>query len=407
MKILYLCHRIPYPPDKGEKIRAFHELQAIAARHEVDLFTLADDPADLVHQAALQRYCRNITVARLHPRWARLRGLPYILTRKPLSIPYFYSRKLRREIAKAVAIRGYDRIFVYCSAMAQYVEPAWGIPVITDFVDADSDKWSQYAAFSSGPLAAVYRREGRLLREYERQICRLSASVVVTTGREARLVEELSAGTAVHVISNGVDADYFRPPAAGSPPAPPTIGFTGDMSYFPNVEAVTYFAREVFPLVRRSVPGARFLIVGRNPSPKVRMLAKIDEVEVTGFVPDVREHLRRMQVAVAPFSIAAGIQNKILEAMASGIPVVCTGRAAQGLSSDAAGAVEVADEPAAMAERIVALLRNPELARARGAEGRRRVAAGYRWDQSLEQLLQLLETAAADSRIPEASAIPD
>jgi len=397
VRVLYLCHRIPYPPDKGEKIRAFHELRAIAARHEVDLFTLADDPADLAYQSELRRYCRNVTVARLSPRWARVRTLPYFFTHKPLTIPYFHSRELRRRVAAAVARHEYDRIFVYCSAMAQYVDPGWDIPVVTDLVDADSNKWAQYAAFTKGPMAAVYRREGRALREFERQTCQLSAAVLVTTSREAGLVEELSSGTAIHAIPNGVDTDYFRPAADRTSDVPPVVGFTGDMSYFPNIEAVTYFAREVLPLVRRSIPETRFLIVGRNPSPRVRTLGEIDGIEVTGFVADVREHLRRMHVAVAPFSIAAGIQNKILEAMASGIPVVCTPRAAQGLSSEAARAVEVAEGAERMAASIVELLRNPDLAYARGIEGCRRVAAEYRWDRSMDLLLQVLETAAAQT----------
>ena len=395
MKVLYLCHRIPYPPDKGDKIRAFHQLQAIAGRHEVDLFTLADDRRDLAHRAALEKYCNRVTVGRVHPRRARLLAFPYLLTATPLTIPYFHCRELRRQVRAAVAARSYDRIFVYCSAMAQYVDPAWEIPVVTDFVDVDSDKWVQYAAFARWPFTAIYRREGRTLQQYERRICERSACVLVTTAREAALVRQISDRARVHVVPNGVDLDRFRPAAAAPEPAGATIGFTGDMSYFPNIEAVTYFVREVLPLVRRSVPGARFLIVGRNPDRRVRALAQIDGIEVTGFVPDVREHLIRMQVAVAPFSIAAGIQNKILEAMASGIPVVCTPRAAQGLSAGAAGAVTLADGAEEMARKIVGLLRNPDLASASAMEGRRQVAAEYRWDESLGRLLQLLEDPAS------------
>lgn len=391
MRILYLCHRIPYPPDKGDKIRAFHQLQAIGRRHEVDLFTLADDGGDLAHQSALRQYCNRVTVGRVHPHLARIRALPYLFTAKPLTIPYFYCQELRRHVREAVAARSYDRIFVYCSAMAQYVEPAWEIPVVTDFVDVDSDKWAQYAGFVSWPWAAVYRREGRLLREYERRICERSACVLVTTPREADLVRQISERACVYVVPNGVDLDRFQPAATVPDAAAPTIGFTGDMSYFPNIEAVRYFAQKVLPLVRRSVPGTRFLIVGRNPDRRVQALAKTDGIEVTGFVPDVRVHLARMQVAVAPFSIAAGIQNKILEAMASGIPVVCTPRAAQGLSPGTAGAVTLADGAEEMAGQIVELLRNPDLARARAIEGRKQVASEYLWDQSLGRLLQLLE----------------
>jgi sugar transferase (PEP-CTERM/EpsH1 system associated) len=398
VRILYLCHRIPYPPDKGDKIRAFHQLQALAARHEIDLFTLADDPADLTQQAPLRNVCASVTARSLHPRLSRLRSLPYLLTQAPLTIPYFRSAELRREVRRALTRRSYDRIFVYCSAMAQYVENAGGIPTVTDLVDVDSDKWAQYAAFTRFPFSAVYRREGEALRRYERGVCGRSACVVVTSEREARLAREISPGTRVHAIPNGVDTDYFRPPDFR--PDEPVVGFTGDMSYFPNQEAVTHFARRVFPLIRGSLPAARFVIVGRNPSTGVRKLGDLEGVEVTGFVPDVRPHLARMRVSVAPLSIATGIQNKILEAMAYEVPVVATSRTAQGLEPETAAAVEIADDPESMAAKVLELLRDPQLAREKGREGRRRVAAEYNWQRSLDRLVRLVESPASPPATP-------
>jgi sugar transferase (PEP-CTERM/EpsH1 system associated) len=278
--------------------------------------------------------------------------------------------------------------------MAQYVEPVHEIPVITDFVDVDSDKWRQYAASTSLPFSAIYRREWRTLREFERRVCERSSSIVVTTEREARLVRELSDRARVHVIPNGVDTGYFKPSGPPPDPASPAISFTGDMSYFPNEEAVTFFARKVLPLIHESLPAAGFLIIGRNPTRNVQKLAGIEGVEVTGSVPDVRTYLARSHVSVAPFSIAAGIQNKILEAMAYGLPVVGTSRAVQGLSADARRAVDIADTPEEMAATIVGLIRDPQLAHSRGMEGRLRIAREYDWEQSLGRLLQLLEDPA-------------
>jgi sugar transferase (PEP-CTERM/EpsH1 system associated) len=395
VRILYLCHRIPWPPDKGDKIRAFHQLRAIAERHEVDVFTLADDPADLQHQPALLPYCHRLTVVPLDRGWARMRSLPFLLTGKPLTVPYFYSAELQRKVREAVGQRSYDRVFVYCSAMSQYVD-GLGIPVVTDFVDVDSNKWTQYAEYARWPFSAVYSREGRALREYERRVSGLSSYVIVTTEREARLLRQISDSARVHVIPNGVDCEHFQPPGAAPDSAAPAVGFVGDMSYFPNQEAVKYFARIVFPLICQQLPGTRFLIVGRKPSPDVLKLGRIAGVEVTGFVPDVRPWLAQMRVSVAPFSIAAGIQNKILEAMAFGLPVVATSRAAQGLSGDTAGAVEIADSPGEMSEKIVGLLSDRDLARNRGLEGRRRVAVEYSWTHSLDRLLQLLESPAGE-----------
>ncbi len=369
----------------------------MSTRHEVDLFTLADQPEDLAYQQDLRQYCSQVTVARLHPGRARLRSLPYLFTQTPLTIPHFYSPELYREVRSAVGRRSYDRIFVYCSAMMQYVEQADQIPVLTDFVDIDSDKWTQYAGFTRFPLSTIYRREGRCLREYEREACRRSACVLVTTEREAELARKIAPGTAVHVVRNGVDSVYFNPPAIPQD-GPPSIVFMGDLSYFPNQEAVVYFTREVFPLIRRSLTDARFLVVGRNPSRQVRGLAGIAGVEVTGYVPDVREHLARAQVFVAPFSIAAGIPNKILEAMAYGLPVVATPRAVQGLSSRVAAVIQTAESTEQLAAGVLALLQNPAAARRQGLEGRRRVIDEHNWEHALERLLELVDHPASTAR---------
>jgi sugar transferase (PEP-CTERM/EpsH1 system associated) len=401
VRILYLCHRIPYPPDKGDKIRAYHQVRALAAKHEVDVFTLADDPEDLQHEQALRERCGRVVVVPLNRAWSQVRALPYLLTKTPLTLPFFYSARLRQQIRKAVAERAYDRIVVYCSAMVQYCESGFGIPVVTDLADVDSDKWKQYAASSRFPFSAVYRREGKVLQEYERQICENSACVVVTTEREAQLVRGICPTARIQVIPNGVDTEYFQRPDKPLI-SPPVVGFMGNMSYYPNQGAVTDFARKVFPLIRQSVPDARFLIVGRNPGAGVERLREIDGVEVTGFVPDVRPYLARMWVSVAPLTIAAGIQNKILEAMASELPVVGTARAVQGLTPNAAKAVETAGTPQEMAARIVPLLRDPALARGKGRESRRIIAQEYNWGTALGRFLQLVENPAKTEDLPAA-----
>lgn len=393
MKILFLCHRIPYPPNKGEKIRAFHELLAIAKHHEVDLFTFADDDADLVHRDALAAYCKHVTVVKIKPALAYLRSLPYLFTRSPLTLPYFSSGEFSARIQKALRERGYDRIFVYCSAMAQYTEQVENIPVIMDLVDVDSDKWTQYAAARRFPFSVIYRREGRTLREFERRTCERACHVLVTTPREAKLVGELSADIRVSVLSMGVDTEYFQPVSiSAESDAPATVIFVGAMSYFPNQEAVDFYARRVLPIVQCSVPETRFLIVGHNPSRPVQELRQLPGVEVTGSVPDVRPYLARAQVSVAPFSIAAGIQSKILEALASALPVVATPRAVQGLTEDVAAIVETAQSAEELAGKTVNLLRNRQLAREIGEEGRRRVTAAYSWNNAMQRLLELIET---------------
>ena len=396
MRVLYLCHRMPFPPDKGDKIRAFHQLRALAGRHEVDLFTLADDPADLVYQAALREICHRVTVARIHPRRARLRSLLHLLSTTPLTIPYFYSAELQREISKALAVRSYDRIFVYCSAMAPYVEGLERVPTVIDLVDVDSDKWLQYSRSSRFPWSAVYSREWRALRRFEKRISEKAACVLVSTEREARLMSEISTAARVQVVPNGVDGEYFSPSGGLPDAAVPTLIFTGDMSYFPNQEAVDYFARQVLPLVQASMPTTRFLIVGRNPGRTVRRLEQMEGVEVTGFVPDIRRQFARAHVAVAPFLISAGIPNKILEAMAFGLPVVATPRGAQGLSPNVAALVRQGNTPDELAAQVTVLLRDLPRAQLAGLDGRRQVTEDYSWDRALGRLMELVEHPETD-----------
>jgi sugar transferase (PEP-CTERM/EpsH1 system associated) len=278
--------------------------------------------------------------------------------------------------------------------MAQYVEPEHShIPAVLDFVDVDSDKWTQYARHAGFPLSAVYAREGKQLQRYEAQLCNRFNSLIVTTEREAKVLGRISDNAPVHVIPNGVDLDYFRPTGdpADSDSSRPTVIFTGDMSYFPNEQAVAFFANMVLPVIRRSVREARFVIVGRAPTARVLRLLKIDNVEVTGTVPDIRPYLANAQVSVAPFGIAAGIQNKILEAMACGVPVVGTSIATRSLYPDVADMVDTADTAEELGARVVRLLKDPGAARRRGLAGRERVAAHYSWERSKRQLLEILE----------------
>jgi sugar transferase (PEP-CTERM/EpsH1 system associated) len=400
VKILYLCHRIPYPPNKGEKIRAFHQIRAMAERHEVDVFTLADDPKDLSHKEALGKHCASVTVIPISARWRRVAAIPYLLSGRALSLPCFYSRELAKAVRRQARERSYDRIFLYCSVMGQYLDelPA-ETPVVADFVDVDSDKWTQYAAYAKYPISAVYRREGRCLRNWERRLSEQVASVLVSTDREARLLRGIAPAARVEAVPNGVDSDYFSPAAVPRTPGPPTIVFTGDMSYFPNQNAVTWFADDVLPKIAAQIPAVRFLVVGRNPGPAVRALERREGVEITGYVPDVRTHLARATVAVAPFHIAAGIQNKILEAMSYGLPVAATPRAAQGLTEGCRSLVQTAESAQDFAATVVSLLQDRELASGLGSAGRERVVEEYSWAGSLRRMLELLEAPLRGGRL--------
>lgn len=393
MNILYLAHRIPYPPNKGEKIRTWHQILHLAKTHTIHLVCMVDDPADLEHVSILERYCASVVTVYRNKTAALCLATLALLTRKPLSVAAFYRPELAREIARQLQTQSFDVIVVTSSAMAEYVLHVSDIPRVIDFIDVDSEKWRQYAQHHAFPLSWIYSLEACRLAAYEAKIARAFHHVVLISQEEKRLFQQRVCDRPVAVVSNGVDLNYFVPRSADAAAClPPALVFTGVMDYFPNVDAVQYFCTDIFPLVRAAVPACRFSIVGRNPARGVRDLQHHPNVTVTGSVPDVRPYLAQATVAVAPFRIARGVQNKVLEAMAAGLPVVGTAQAFEGIAATAEDGIRIADDPQSFAKELIALLTGSDTVRQQcGLQARRYVEAHHQWrDQGvkLERLLQ-------------------
>lgn len=406
MRILYLCHRVPYPPNKGEKIRAYHHLAHLARGHRVHLACLADTREDLDHARSLEKICASVNVVYRSPTVARLVALAALPTGRSLSVAAFDSPELRIRVERRLREEPPDLILAYSCAMAQYVEHVQGLPRALDFVDADSEKWRAYGRVRPFPLSTLYALEAERLARYEaRMASEFDASIFVSEA-EAEIVRRRSARRELSVIPMGVDLEAFRPAPEDARPHEPVAVFTGVMGYFPNADAVTYFARDIFPRVRSQVPKARFEIVGRNPAAEVRRLARLPGVTVTGTVADVRPYLANAALAVAPFRISRGVQSKVLEAMASGLPIVGTRLAFQGLTATDEDGIRVADSPESFAEEVVGLLRDPAHRAEQGRRARRHVERHHRWEEVgalLERkLLELVEApraAAAGSSV--------
>jgi sugar transferase (PEP-CTERM/EpsH1 system associated) len=402
--LLYLVHRIPFPPNKGDKIRSYHLLRHLAERHAVHLGTFVDLRSDLAHVAQVDDLCASHHIAMLEPRWARLRSASGFVTSEALTLPYYRDATLRRWVRRVVTQHRIRKAVVFSAAMAQYVADIDGLHVVLDFVDVDSAKWSQYAQQRSWPLSAVYRREGEKLFAFERRAAQRSAASVFVTRGEAELflaaAPDLRAG--VHVVENGVNTDYFAPrverPSPYAADQVPVV-FTGAMDYWPNVDAVVWFAHEVLPRVRQMRPDASFYIVGMNPAPAVRALASRPGIVVTGTVADVRPYVQHAAAVVAPLRVARGIQNKILEAMALARPVVVSAAASAGVSGLAGQEFEVADGPETFAMKTVALL-DPTIGARIGSAARARILAAYSWDRNLAAFDRLLGTEAARDALP-------
>jgi sugar transferase (PEP-CTERM/EpsH1 system associated) len=390
MRILFLCHRLPYPPKRGGKIRPFNMIRHLARRHEVTVATLARSAAELEEGRPLERFCQELHVARIAPAagWARF-GL-YGLSPAPATFGYFYSPALDRTIAGLLDSRGFDVILVHCSSMGPYVARYPAYRKVMDFGDADSEKWLEYARRAPFPLSLAFRLEGRKVRRWERWLGEEFDACSVISPRE----RDALAGYVrkpVHVIPNGVDLEYFRPqrpPGQGHHPR--RLVFTGNMSYKPNVDAVRHLAAEILPRVRQRLPDVELYIVGMDPAPAVRRLADGRRIVVTGRVDDVRPYLESAAAAVAPLRLARGLQNKVLEAMAMRVPVVASPAAFQGIQAVADRDLLVAADPEAFSRAVLSLLRDPATRERYAAAGRACVEANHNWDRLLARLEQLL-----------------
>ena len=391
--ILFLAHRIPYPPDRGDKIRAYHLLRHLARNHRVHLVAFADDPDDLQHQDGLAPYTATRTIIWRAPPtlWTGVRAL---LQRRPVSLVAFGHPAVQRAVDALLMAEPIETIFLFSSQMAQYLPPAPEQRVIMDFVDMDSAKFAAYAKSARAPMAWVHRREASLLLAHERRVaCAADASLFVSEA-EAALFRARTNAPRVHAIENGIDTIFYDPAQRFEPVGGegPLLAFTGQMDYRPNIEAVTWFADQVFPRIRQAHPDARFAIVGRAPTPAVQALAERPGIRVTGTVSDVRDWLAAAALVVAPLQLARGIQNKVLEGMAMARAVVASPAAAEGI--DHADTLCVAEGADAFGDAVLRLLDAPDTATALGASARARVIARYSWDARLAPLDALLAGSA-------------
>lgn len=387
--ILFLAHRVPYPPDRGDKIRGFNILKYLSGRKRVHLIAFADDEADLKRKGGLAPYTGNRSIIwRSKSQFAA--GIQALMSHRPVSLTAFDNQQLRAAVENILARHAIDTIFVFSSQMAQYVPLKLRQKVIMDFVDMDSAKFEAYSRSSKGPVGWMLGRESRLLLQHEKAIAARADASLFVSEAEAALFRERTGAKRVHVVENGIDTQFFDPSAAfkridamGS-----LIVFTGQMDYRPNVEGVTWFVETILPHVRLAFPDARFAIVGRNPTDAVKALAKYPGVTVTGQVADVRGWLSAASVVVAPLKLARGIQNKVLEGMAMARPVVASAAAAQGI--DHAGTIKVGSTVGEIAEAVNALLGDSRKAAELGASARRQVQERYSWEARLAPLDQVL-----------------
>lgn len=405
-KILFIVHRIPYPPNKGDKIRTFNELKYLTQRHSVDLLCLADEPGDLKYKVDLEKLCDRVEVFPLNPRIAKIRGGMALLQGQALSSRYFYSWVMQKTFDAWLQAKEYDSIFCFSSSMAEYIFKSKALSqldsiktpqLFMDFCDVDSDKWLQYAGDSSFPLNKLYHLEYRRLQKYEQRIQNyFNHTVLVSTGEAELFYAQCSGCKNLTVIPNGVDHQYFSPNYSDLTTVPvnkenaPTIVFTGAMDYPVNIKGVLWFIDEVWPHLQQRYPELLFYIVGSHPTAEIEALAARTNITVTGFVEDIRAYYKLADVCVAPLHQGRGVQNKVLEAMSMAKPVVSTSRANAGVLAVSGDHLLIADTAKDFMAMTCRLLDDPQQASIIGRAARDFVVSRFDWETNMLALEALL-----------------
>jgi len=397
--LLFISHRIPYPPIKGEKIRSFNFLKYLSRNHEIYLACLIDDPMDMEAKDHLGPYVREMYVDAVQPKARKLRSGVALFKGEAITNRYFYSLKIQKEIDRITSRIHFQNVLCSSSPTAEYLYRSKNYravlsnaSVIMDLIDVDSYKWRQYSKAAAWPMRWIYKKESEHLLSHENKIAATFDHIILTSENEKKLFLSQSPDSApVAVIQNGVDLSYFSPKASsGFLGTSPNLVFTGVMDYYPNSEGVCWFACSVLPLIRKAIPDVHFYIVGSSPSNEVKALGQNDGITVTGFVEDVRDYIASADVCVVPLRIARGIQNKVLEAMAMGKPVVSTPQALGGIHAKADEEIVIADNAERFADQVLALISDPQRTQKMGDAARRCVERHYSWDNNLKAIEPLL-----------------
>lgn len=405
-RVLMLAHRLPYPPDRGDRIRTFHMVKALSKVYDLGLACTSEDPVWLQHHQLMMSMASRVTLQPISMKWGKIKGIQALLRGEAITPAVFYRQTMADTILQWHEKKPFDAVLTVCTSMVEYARRVLNPPKhihlptgaprplhVLDLMDVDSEKWNAYSQSSSAPMSWVYAAEAARLRKIEAGEFDHYDAITVVSDAEAEAYRRCVGGKArVVVVNNGVNFDYFCPQPESSTHA---VVFVGVLNYKPNVDGVRWFAREVMPLLRQNVSDARFLIVGRHPTPKVTELQQIPGVEVIGSVADVRPYIAEASVSIAPLQIARGVQNKVLEAMACRRPVVCSPGAAQGVDATPGEHLLVAESPQQWVDHLTKLFGDPAMRNRLGDAARRRVEQRYSWESCLRPLVDLLQERVA------------
>ncbi len=406
--ILYLVHRVPYPPNRGDRIRSYHLLRFLAQRANVHLATLSDEPLEPDTLDTLGGLCAKVAIAPLGRRSRWLGAALNAARGNAITEGLFQSRELKRTVRNWAGTIDFDAVLVFCSSMMQYtnVPELADIPVVVDLVDVDSQKWFDYAETAGALKKRLFAMEGRRIRRLERSLASRARAVALVSKAEGELFRAVCPDAPIHPIPNGVDLDYFNPTHNNGDATPLRCAFVGALDYRANVDGLVWFCANVWPRIHRRLPEATLALIGRNPVAPVQKLAELPGVELIGQVPDVRPHLAAATLTVVPLRVARGIQNKVLEAMAMGKPVVASPQSLEGLTVAPEVHIRRADTPDQWVTAITELLQSPDEVARFSAAGRRFTEQHHDWDTLMSGFGRLLDLPDARRAVDPAPAEP-
>jgi sugar transferase (PEP-CTERM/EpsH1 system associated) len=391
VRILFICHRVPFPPKRGGKIRPFNIIRHFTQEgHRVTVASLARSARELDESSGLAEHCERMMIEVISKPLAAAHMLARLPTLAPSSFGNFYSPPLARRVRRELASKHYELIFGHCSSVAPYVAGVQGAVKILDFGDMDSQKWREYARYKPFPISAGFWLEAVKLERAEARLARQFDLCTCTTRAELATLQSVAPGVRSDWFANGVDSGFFQPVSGYDPNL---IVFVGRMDYYPNQQAVREFCVEILPRLRTHRPALRFEVVGAEPPPAILELGNLPGVTVTGSVADVRPYVTRAALSVAPLTIARGTQNKILESMAMGVPVVCSVQAAAGVDAIAGEHLLTASGAEEYASAIRSILDSPAVRERLAAAARERVLTYHAWASSMRRLDNLVAEA--------------
>jgi len=402
-RVLFLTHRVPYPPDRGDRIRAFHILQFLAQRYDVSLAAVSDEPVTSEQMQVIEGFTQRVCVQPISAKWSKLRGLASLALGGAVSPAYFYRPALKRTIENWHREQPFDAVVTFCTGMVQYARALTkrdkSIKHIIDLVDVDSAKWAQYARNSKPPMRWIYGAEAKRLRDIEAgKHDRFDAIGVVSEAEANTYRKEVGDHPGLIELRHAVDTKFHQPMPDAGTQGGAKIVFIGVLNYKPNVEGIIWFVNHVMPLLRQRVPDVKLQIIGRHPSPEVLALSSAANVEVVGSVPDVRDYLRTATASIAPLKIARGVQTKVLEAMASARVAICSQGAAEGIHGGDGEHLIVCDSPLQWTQTLERIITDYELRTRIASQARQRIEAMYRWEKCYEPLEKLIGTSRESQR---------